>query len=118
MAVMIAALAVVAVTTGHAGRGPAGAHAFSPRARLPGAAGVAAAYGYPSRCVIVTITADGAFARADFSHTNVCGRWAGDPTAIFHRTRGTWRRVLDAVSYRCPVEALPGVVQRHLSVCP
>lgn len=87
-------------------------------ASLPGAAGVAAAYGYHTRCIVVTIAPDGTFARADFSHTNVCGRYAGDPTAIFRRVGGRWHAVLDAVAYPCPVEAIPGVVQRQLSVCP
>ncbi len=100
-----------------AGHGHAPAHAFNPRTRLPGAAGIAAAYGYPTRCVVVTITHDGAYARADFSHKSFCGRFAGNPTAIFHRTRGTWRRVLYAVAYRCPVDSIPGVVQRRLAVC-
>lgn len=107
-----------------AGRGPTrpgsqALRAVSARAHLPGAAGVAAAYGYPPHCLTITISAiNRAFARADFNHASLCGRFAGDPTAIFYRSGGAWRPVLDAVGYRCPVGTIPGVVQRALAVCP
>jgi hypothetical protein len=81
--------------------------------------GVAAAYGYPYRCLSVTIAStDHAFARADFNHASPCGRYAGYPTAIFHVVRGAWRPVLVAVSYPCPATGIPPAVQRELSVCP
>jgi hypothetical protein len=87
-------------------------------ARERGAAGVAAAYGYPLRCLSVTILAgDPAYARADFNHLRPCGRYTGYPTAIFHYQSGAWRSVLDAVSYSCPVGSLPAVVQTELGVC-
>lgn len=83
------------------------------------ATGVAAAYGYPSRCLRVTIaSSDHAFARADFDHGSLCGRYTGDPTAIFHVVDGAWRPVLEAVSYPCPAESIPSAVQRELDVCP
>jgi hypothetical protein len=87
-------------------------------ARERGAAGVAAAYGYPVRCLSVTILAgDSAYARADFNHLRPCGRYTGYPTAIFHYQSGAWRSVLDAVAYSCPVASLPVVVQTELGVC-
>lgn len=83
-----------------------------------GAAGVAAVYGYPLRCLTVTIlTADRTYARADFNHLTMCGRYTGYPTAIFHYGSGAWRTVLDAVAYFCPVDSLPTVVQTDLGVC-
>lgn len=85
----------------------------------PGALGVAAAYGYPPRCLSVTIPADHpSYARADFDRATLCGRYAGYPTAIFRRVDGAWRAVLDAISYSCPVASLPPTVQAELAVCP
>jgi hypothetical protein len=90
-----------------------------PRAGERERARVAAAYGYPSGCLRVTIASSNhAFARADFNHANPCGRYAGDPTAIFHLVGGAWRPVLEAVSYRCPATGIPAAVQRELEVCP
>lgn len=120
-AVAIGATAAAVIGSGHGTRRPGGQalRAASPRAHLPGAAGVAAAYGYPPHCLTITISAiNRAFARADFNHASLCGRYAGDPTAIFYRSSGVWRLVLDAVGYQCPVGTIPGVVQRALAVCP
>lgn len=92
------------------GRGPA---------RQPGALGVAAAYGYPARCLSIDFApGDLLYARADFDHRTTCGRFAGYPTAIFHRVDGAWRPVLEALGYACPVPALPVRVQTELAVCP
>jgi hypothetical protein len=88
-------------------------------ARTKGPAGVAAAYGYPLRCLSVTIPADHRdYARADFSRTLACGRYTWAPTAIFRRYAGAWYRVLDAVQYRCPLDSMPTTVQVQLGVCP
>ncbi|MGO9976981.1 MAG: hypothetical protein ACLP01_30110 [Solirubrobacteraceae bacterium] len=88
------------------------------QSRRAGAEGVAAAYGYPSSCLSVTIAADDpAYARADFDRARPCGRYGGDPTAIFRRIDGAWRPVLDAVTYSCPVPSLPPAVQVDLDVC-
>lgn len=84
----------------------------------PGAATVAAAYGYPARCLsITTSTVDRAFARADFDRARSCGRYDGYATAIFRRVNRLWRPVLDAVVYRCPVASIPPPVQVELGVC-
>jgi hypothetical protein len=89
------------------------------QARAPGPAGVAAAYGYPLQCLAVTIAPhDPGYARADFNHGVPCGRYTGDPTAIFHRVDGVWVRALDSASYSCPVASLPKRVQADLAVCP
>lgn len=93
-------------------RSPAGA------TRQRGPAGIAAAYGYPLRCLSVTILAtDRAYARADFDHLSRCGRYTWYPTAIFHYAAGRWRIVLDAINYVCPVASLPRLVQSELGVC-
>jgi hypothetical protein len=87
-------------------------------ARNRGETGVAAAYGYPLRCLSVSIlAADPTYARADFNHGRACGRYTGYPTAIFHYRSGMWRPVLDAVAYACPADSLPTVVQTELGVC-
>jgi hypothetical protein len=88
-------------------------------ARSRGPAGVAAAYGYPARCLSITIsTRDPAYARADFDHATPCGRYDGPVTAILERLDGAWRRVFVNVNFSCPVVALPVVVQEQLDVCP
>jgi hypothetical protein len=88
-------------------------------ARDPGPTGVAAAYGYPLRCLSVTIaTRDPAYARADFGPGTQCGRFHLYVTAIFRRVDGAWRRALISVGYSCPVASLPKAVQAQLAVCP
>jgi hypothetical protein len=88
------------------------------RAREAGAAGVAAAYSYPLRCLSISIAVhDPRFARADFDRRVPCGRYAGYPTAVFHRLDGAWVPVLDAVSYSCPVRSIPTAVQADLGIC-
>ena len=88
-------------------------------ARESGAAGVAAAYGYPSRCLSVTIApADPSYARADYNRVSACGRYDGTVTAVFHRVDGEWRPVLDATGYSCPIASLPRAVMSELDVCP
>lgn len=90
----------------------------NPLTRIRGPAGVAAAYGYPPGCLSVTILeTDPTYARADFNHQRLCGRYAGYPTAIFHYRSGIWRPVLVAATYLCPVDSLPATVQRQLGVC-
>lgn len=85
----------------------------------PGPAGVAAAYGYPLRCLSITIsTIDPAFARADYNHASPCGRYDGYVTAIFQRVDGAWRPVLHTLDYTCPVSSVPATVQRQLAICP
>ncbi len=88
-------------------------------AREPGPAGVAAAYGYPPRCLSVTIApGDPSYARADYNRVSACGRYDGTVTAIFHRVGGEWRPVLDATGYSCPIPSLPRAVTSELDVCP
>ncbi len=86
--------------------------------RERGPDGVAAAYGYPLRCLSVTILATNrTYARADFNHLTRCGRYTWYPTAIFHYASGRWRTVLDAINYVCPLASLPRPVQTELGVC-
>jgi hypothetical protein len=85
----------------------------------PGPAGVAAAYGYPLRCLTVTIaSADRSYARADYNRVSACGRYDGTATAIFRRVTGEWRPVLDATGYSCPIASLSRAVATELAVCP
>ena len=117
-AAAVSATAVIVATTSFAG-GSARSHRLAPGADEGGPTGVAAAYGYPTRCLTVTIAStDHAFARADFNHASPCGQYAGYPTAIFHVLHGGWRPVLEAVSYPCPATGIPPAVQKELSVCP
>src|SRR5262249_3724381 len=110
--------ALAAGVTGWLERGKADRHTANVTARQPGPRGVAAAYGHPLGCLSITILpASRTHARADFNHASPCGRYTGDPTAIFHYASGAWRAVLEAVSYQCPVEFLPVAVQRELDVC-
>lgn len=115
LVLLVAILAMAGTLQG----GPDGArHVVSALARERGPAGVAAAYGYPLRCLSITILAtDQAYARADFNHLRPCGRFTGYSTAIFHRVMGAWRPVLDAAGYVCPVASLPVDVQTELGVC-
>lgn len=116
LALLIAILATAVVLPGDRdGRG----HVVNAMARERGPAGVAAAYGYPLRCLSITILGPGRrYARADFDHMSPCGRFAGYSTAIFLRVMGVWRPVLEAVDYTCPVASLPVDVQAELSACP
>ena len=114
LVLLVAILAMAGTLLG----GPHGARHVSASARQRGPAGVAAAYGYPLRCLSITILAtDRAYARADFNHLRPCGRFTGYSTAIFHRVMGAWHPVLDAAGYVCPVASLPVNVQTELGVC-
>jgi hypothetical protein len=94
-------------------------HHSSSAPPVRGSQSVSSAYGYPARCLAVTVDpSDRAYARADFDRRRECGRWHGYTTAIFHRLDGRWREVLDTSNYSCPVSSLPKVVQEQLAVCP
>jgi hypothetical protein len=119
----LAAAAAAAVVVAAIGIAIAGSHGGSRQAiwgaREGGAAGIAAAYGYPQGCLRVRIsTANPGFARADFAQQQSCGYDIGFPIAVFHRISGEWHPVLYAAGYRCPVASIPPAVQRQLSLCP
>jgi hypothetical protein len=91
----------------------------TPRARERGAAGVAAAYGHPLRCLSITIAPhDPAYARADFNDAAACGRFGGYATAIFRRVDGIWRPALYTLHFSCPAPDVPRAIQTELAVCP
>ncbi len=115
LALVVAILATAATLPGDRG---GGRHVVRGWARESGPAGVAAAYGYPLRCLSITILIGQRYARADFNHMSPCGRFTGYSTAIFRRVMGAWRPVLRAVGYVCPVASLPVDVQTELGVCP
>ncbi len=112
-----AAIVTLAVAFGFGGSG-------APRegiwgVREAGAAGVAAAYGYPPGCLRVRIsTVNPAFARADFDPRGTCGYEIPFPIALFRRFDGEWHPVLYMVSRACPMPSIPAPVQRQLSLCP
>jgi hypothetical protein len=110
MAVVAVALALVLGAGG-------GSRAADATVGDPGAAGVAAAYGYPPSCLSVRISVDRAFARADFARATSCGIYSGFPTALFRRFDGEWHPVLYTFSYPCPVPSVPRAVQRELTLC-
>jgi hypothetical protein len=115
LALLVAILATAGTLLGDPDRGR---HVVSALARESGPAGVAATYGYPLRCLSITILAtDHSYARADFNHMSPCGRFTGYATAIFHRVMGAWRPALEALGYACPVASLPIDVQTELGVC-
>ena len=118
LVLVVTAIGGVLVGASMGGRGAA-VRTAPPLAHQRGPAGVAAAYGYPLRCLSVTISSGyPAYARADFNRALQCGRYHGYATAIFHRAGGAWRPVLDTIAYSCPVGSLPAAVQADLAVCP
>jgi hypothetical protein len=116
LAIAAAGALVAGLSKGDQGGGGA---RLTVQAHDRGPAGVAAAYGYPLRCLSITISrADATYARADLGHTGSCWRYRGDVIAVFHRVDGTWRALLRGSRYSCPVATLPAAVQADLFVCP
>jgi hypothetical protein len=94
----VGAIIVAALGALHGDRASVPVGAPVAGARAAGPAGVAAAYGYgyPFRCLSITISAsDPDFARAHVDHTSTCARYRGYVNASFHRVDGVWRLVLD-----------------------
>jgi hypothetical protein len=62
----------------------------------PSTAAVAAAFGYPQRCLRITISAaDPDYASAHVDRTGACASYRGYINASFHRVDGVWRLLLD-----------------------
>lgn len=120
LALALIVVAIGALLTGALAADHPSAPIASPaQARERGPAGVAGAYGYPPRCLSVTISAsDPSYARADFDHASPCGRYDGSSGAIFRRVHGAWRQLAIPPGYSCPVDSLPEAVQAELAVCP
>ncbi|MBV9423947.1 MAG: hypothetical protein JOZ98_13615 [Solirubrobacterales bacterium] len=88
----------IAVTSSAARHNPSATLGTTPTTQEDGAgaAGIAAAYGYPSRCLRVTISAsDPNAATARVNRAGPCARYRGYVDASFHRIDGGWRLVLD-----------------------
>ncbi len=110
---------LVAGAPGPGAPGRAGRSTARPGAQRVGSPGVAAAFGYPLRCLsVTTATSDRAYARADFNRAASCGRFGWSATPVFRRSDGAWRQVLGATSFSCPVAGVPRAVQSELSICP
>jgi hypothetical protein len=89
-------------------------------ARLPGAAGVAAAYRYPLDCLSVTISAyDPAYATARLDRASPCWRYGAWGVAVFRRVDGAWRQVRQtpSPSPSCRGVALPFGVSTKVAAC-
>jgi hypothetical protein len=88
LALVASALAVLAVVVALVGGGSGGS-----RARDATPAEVAAAFGYPLRCLKVTIA--GRFAHARVNRASGCWRFRGYLDASFQLIDGRWRLILD-----------------------
>lgn len=93
-AVVLAASAVAVASGSSRGR----------RTAVPAA--VAAAFGYPLRCLTVTVS--GSFAHAHIDRSGTCARFRGYLNASFHLIDGRWRLVLDEGQLFVPNALLVG----------
>jgi hypothetical protein len=87
----LAVLVAVLLTGGGTG-------AATPPDALPQPAGaaVAAAFGYPERCLRIAVSAaDPDFAIVHVERDRACGNYRGYVNASFHRVDGTWRLIFD-----------------------
>lgn len=96
-AAMLAAAMLVAVVTVLLQSGPThpsgGAAGATQRAA---ADAVAAAFGYPHRCLNIAISAaEPDYASAHVDRSGACADYHGYVNASFHRVHGVWRLVLD-----------------------
>lgn len=116
-ACLIAVVALGALAIG----GTSGTHRPLPAmavAPLRSDLGVASAYGYPGRCLRLTILASHPdYARVDINHGSECRIYTGYTTAVFRHVSGAWLEVLDKAQSTCPVGTIPRAVQAALGVC-
>jgi hypothetical protein len=91
-AVMLVAVVAILIARNQTGpaSGPAGA------AQRADTAAVAAAFGYPQRCLSIAVSAaDPDYASAHVDRTGRCTTYHGYVNASFHRADGVWRLILD-----------------------
>jgi hypothetical protein len=90
----LAAAALLAGALHTSATGASRSTALPARGAATGA--VAAAFGYPHRCLSITISpADPDYASAHVDRAGACARYRGYVNASFHRVEGVWRLVLD-----------------------
>lgn len=118
LALVLAALTLVGVTALSAGTNTL-------PAPPPRAAAIAAAFGYPTRCLTIAVSVvDPDYARAAINHANGCERYHGYVNASLHRVHGDWRLILDegqlfvpnrllAPRYRFPLGCLSLAIALH-----
>ena len=97
LATVVALAGLVALMPTGGGRG-GGTAAVTPPDALPQRAGtaVAAAFGYPERCLRIAVSAaDPDFAIVHVERDRACGNYRGYVNASFHRVGGAWRLVFD-----------------------
>jgi hypothetical protein len=96
LAVGLALLAALTYGVAHRGVMHRPVRAAVARPDTAALAGVAAAFGYPSRCLNVTISASApTYAQAEIVRRPTCPLYRGYIDATFHRVDGRWRLVLD-----------------------
>jgi hypothetical protein len=97
VALALAVAGRAATLTGALQTGTTGTAEPNPAAvRAAGTGAVAAAFGYPHRCLSITISpTDRDYASAHVDHRGQCARYHGYVNASFHRIDGVWRLVLD-----------------------
>jgi hypothetical protein len=97
VALALAAVTVAAVVGVQlASRRTDSAGAAGGAAQAPSPAAVAAAFGYPRRCLNIVISAfDRDYATAHVDRTGDCAKYRGYINGSFHRVHGDWRLILD-----------------------
>lgn len=89
-------LAALATDVLHTGRRRAAREASAAYRQAAGPAAIAAAFGYPQRCLAITISATNPdYANAHLEREHGCGNYHGYVNASLHRVDGVWRLVLD-----------------------
>jgi hypothetical protein len=93
----LVAVGLAAILAGALQTSARSAHRPSARvARGAVTAAVAAAFGYPHRCLSIAVSpADPDYASAHVDRKGGCARYHGYINATFHRVDGEWRLVLD-----------------------
>jgi hypothetical protein len=95
MPLAVAALGATVAGALHGTRTGVRGSARADQAHGAGAAGVAAAYGYPFRCLRIISASNPAYGRAEVDRRGECARYHGYVNASFDRIDGDWRLVLD-----------------------
>jgi hypothetical protein len=94
--VMALAALVALMQTGGGTGGGTGAVTRPDALPLRAGTAVAAAFGYPERCLRISVSAgDPDFASVHVDRTGACGNYRGYVNASFHRVGGAWRLVFD-----------------------
>jgi hypothetical protein len=97
-AVVLATVMALAALVAHVLQAGGTSAATRPTAlpRRADAAALAAAFGYPARCLSIAVSAaDPDYAIVHVERTGACGNYRGYVNASFHRVAGAWRLIFD-----------------------